>query len=156
MVTIREARKEDLPALKAMDNFGDQLNKYSGLDKLDPDSEDDEARSTSYYEEFMNEDDKWCYVAEDNGSILGFLLFKIEKREEYYRVKQVGYIDFLYVSENARGKGISKQLMETAKKMLKEKELHYLKLSVHVDNPAREVWKKHGFKEYRVDMYKEI
>ena len=69
MSSTRQARIEDVSALKAIDTFGERLNTYSGLDKLDPQAEEQD--DTSYYEEFINEDNKWCYVVEDNGEIEG-------------------------------------------------------------------------------------
>lgn len=95
-------------------------------------------------------------MAEEDGDVKGFFLFKIEDRDKCFKIKQVGYLELLFVKESARGRGVSKQLMEKAREVLKERNIRYLKLSVHMDNPAWEVWKKQGFKEYRVDMYKEI
>jgi len=152
---IRKAKKEDISKLKKIDTFGDQLNQYSALDKLDPNFKENK-KEKSYYETFMLGKKKWCYIAEENNDILGFILFNLKKRESYYKIKTVGYIDLLFVDKKARGKGISKLLMEKVYEILKKENIEYLELSVHTDNPAYEVWKKHGFKDYKVNMWKKL
>lgn len=150
---IRKAKKEDVPKLRKIDTFGDQLNKYSDMDKLDINFKENK-KEKSYYETFMYGKKKWCYVTEENKTILGFVLFNLKKREPYYKIKLAGYIDLLFVDKKARGKGISKLLMNKVKEILKKEKITHLELSVHTDNPAHQVWKKHGFKDYKVYMWK--
>jgi len=149
---VRKAKKEDILKLKKIDTFENQLKVYSGIDELDSNFKSKEEKS--YYETFMSGKKKWCYVAEENKNILGFVLFNLKKKESYYKIKIVGYIDLLFVDKKARGKSISKLLMNKVYEILKESGINYIELSVHTDNPAHEVWKKYGFKDYKVNMWK--
>lgn len=154
-IKIRKATKKDILKLKKIDKFGFQLNRYSGLDKLDPKFKEKKGEK-SYYEKFIYGKKKWCYVAEQDNNILGFILFNIEKRAKYFKIKKIGYIDLLFVNKKLRGKGISKSLMNKTYEIFGKEGIKYLKLSVHVDNVAHKVWKKHGFKDYRIDMWRKL
>lgn len=155
MIIIRKAKKTDIPEIEKLDKFGRQLNSYSGLDKLDLQVKEEPGKT--YYDKFLRGQKKWMYVAESDAKISGFILFNIEKREIYFKIKKIGYIDLVYVDNKKRGKGISKMLLEKAKDILKEEGIKYVKLSVHSDNfTARKAWKKQGFKEYRIDMFKKL
>lgn len=46
--------------------------------------------------------------------------------------------------------------MNKVYEILKKENIQDLELSVHIDNPAHEVWKKYGFKDYRVNMWKKL
>ena len=152
---IRKAKKEDIPQIKRIDRFGEQLNRYTGLDKLDANFKPKRGER-GYYEKFISGKKKWCYVAEENGRILGFILFNIEKRQRYFKIKRIGYIDLVYTDKKSRGRGISKLLVDKAREIFKKEGIKHLKLSVHAENPAHTFWKKIGFKDYRVDMFKVI
>ena len=154
-IKIRKAVKKDVPILEKLDKFGLQLDKYSGLDKLDKNAKEKKGEK-NYYEKFICGKKKWCYVAEENKKITGFILFDIEKRAEYFKIKKAGHIDLLFVDKKARGKGISRLLMKKTTDVLRKEGIEYLRLSVHSDNPAHEVWKKHGFRDYKIDMWRKI
>ena len=153
MVSVRKAGLRDVPALRRIDSFGEQLEGYSGLDSLDTAADDD---GGGYYRSFIFGKRKWCYLAELDGAVVGFILFNVERRPAYFKVREVGYIDLLFVAEDARGRGVSKALMGAATDVLGKEGMEYLKLSVHVDNPAHRFWKKQGFEDYRVDMWREV
>lgn len=153
---IRKAKISDIAKIKKIDIIRKILNKCSPLDKLDPYFKPKGKRKT-YYEKFIYGGDSWCYVADDFGKIKGFILFKIEKREPWYKIKKTGLIDLVMVNKDDKKKGLSKLLMNQAYQIFREKGINYVKLTVHTDNIiAVNVWKKHGFKEFRLDMYKKI
>ena len=154
MVTLRKAGLSDIPGLAEIDRFGEELNSFSGLDALDPHHEKD--TGPTYCETFIRGKRKWCYLAEDDGQMVGFILFNIERRPSYYQIKEIGYIDLLRVIPGMRKKGIGRMLFEAARDVLAEEGIRYLKLSVHTDNEAREAWERIGFQEYRVDMWREV
>ena len=154
-IVIRPARKTDMQTLVKIDTFGKQLNSYRGLDKLDPEYKKANG-SVAYFEKYRLEKDKWCYVAQDNRAIVGFILFAIEKRPDYFKIKRVGYLDLVFVIPRARGRGIARMLISDATRVLKAKGMRDLKLSVHSDNAAQHAWKELGFNEYRIDMWKTI
>jgi len=154
-IKIRKARKKDLAEIKRVDGWDQQLNSYSGLDKLDPTHE--ENTGTSYYKKYLLGKKKWCYVAEADGKIVGYVLFNIEKRKDFFRIKKVGYIDLLFIDKKYRKKGISKMFVNKAYEIFKKEGMEFAKLEVQTDNKdAIKVWQKHGFREYRVHMWKKL
>jgi len=158
---IRKATKFDVPKIEKMDSFGDEiLSHCSPLDKLDPNRKPTKGRK-NYYEQFILGRNKWCYVAENNNQhsnqLIGFILFNIEQRPKYWNIKKIGYIDLIVISKKVRGRGISRLLFQKAYDIFKTKKIEYVKLSVQTDNLiAHNIWKKFGYKEFRVDMYKKI
>lgn len=155
-VEIRKAKKGDVQQIKKLDTFGEILSNCSPLDELDPEFKP-KKDERNYYEKFILGRNKWCYVAESNNELLGFILFNVENRERYWKIKKVGYLDLVVVDKKARGKGISRLLVKKAYEIFKEKKLDYAKLSVQTDNDfAHNIWKKLGFRDFRVDMYKKI
>jgi ribosomal protein S18 acetylase RimI-like enzyme len=155
-IKVRKATTKDMQQIKKIDTFGEILNQCSPLDKLDPNYKPKEGEK-NYYEIYISEDDKWCYVAENKDKIIGFVLFNIENREPYYEIKKVGYLDLIVVDKEHRKKGVSKLLFNKVAEIFREQKLEYIKLSFQTSNKlANKVWKKYGFKEFRVDLYKEL
>lgn len=152
---IRKATKKDVQGIKEKNQFGQILERCSPLDHLDqaftPKNEKD------YYLKFITSKNKWCYLAEEDNKIVGFILFNLEKRDHFWRVKAVGYVDLVFVVKDYRKKGIGKLLLNKAYQIFKEKKIDYVKLSCQLGNmSAHKVWKHLGFKDYRVDMYKKL
>ena len=154
-ISIRKARIEDIPRIKRIDRFGNQLRRYSGLDRLDRNYKP-KKNEKGYFETFVTGKKKWCYVAEQKNMLVGFALFNIENRAAYFKIKKVGYIDLVYVDKNARGKGVAKMLMNTLISIFSQEGIKHLKLAVHTDNPAHKAWKRLGFKDYRAEMWKKL
>ena len=156
MTIIRKATPKDMPRIKKIDDFSKILKTCSPLDHLDSKHKPKKGER-DYFEKVIYGRNKWAYVAEDNKKIVGFILFNIENREPYWKIKKVGYIDLIFIVKAFRKKGISKLFMDKAYEIFKEKGLKYVKLTVQTDNkPAHNVWKKYGFKEFRTDLYKEL
>ena len=156
-IIIRKAKKDDVQRIRKIDTFEKEiLNNCSPLDKLDPKYKPKKGEK-NYYEKFILGKNKWCYIAESKGKLLGYILFNIENREPYWEIKKVGYLDLIVIDKKMRKKGISKLLFKKAHEIFKEKKLRYVKLTVQTDNDfAHKIWKRFEFKDFRVDMYKKI
>lgn len=152
---IREATLDDYDAVKKIDSFGEQLAEYSGIDALDTSAIEPTEEGT-YFKSFVEGKEKWCFVAEDEGEICGFIYFMIKQRTDHFKIKQAGYIDLLFVSEKYRGRGIGKKLLNSAYAELKTHGIFHVDLSVHTDNPSTKFWESMGFKEYKINMWKPI
>jgi len=155
-IIIRKAEIDDLPKIIKIDRFGDILKRCSPLDQLDSKTQTKKSDG-KYFKNFIHGRNKWLYVAEINGKIVGFFLFNILKREHYWRVKKVGYLDLMYIEKKYRNKGIAKKFFEVAYDIFRKKGMKYIKLSVQTDNKkAHEIWKRLGYKDFRADMYKKL
>ncbi|WP_232368911.1 N-acetyltransferase [Alteromonas sp. BL110] len=61
-------------------------------------------------------------------------------------MKQVWYLNDLFVVQSARGKGVASALLEHVKVYAKENDSFSLKLATAIDNiPAKELYEKHGY-----------
>lgn len=153
---IRKAKLKDMPNIYKIDKFFEILTKCSPLDQLDPKCMNKNF-DMKYYEKFIRGRNKWCYIDETNEEIIGFILFNIIKREPYYKIKEVGYLDLIYVDKKYRRKNISKLLIKQMNQIFKERKIEYTNLIVQTGNPkAIDIWKKIGYKEYRIKMYNNI
>lgn len=153
---IRKATVKDIPGIKKVNKFSRILNQCSPLDKLDS-KKKREKDGIDYFRKFIIGKNKWCYVAEENNKVLGFITFNLEKRETWWEIKTVGYVDLVFVDQKFRSKGIAKLLMKEAYKVFRKKKMKYVKLAVQTKNePAHQMWLKKGFQDFRVDMYKKL
>ncbi|MGI5985529.1 MAG: GNAT family N-acetyltransferase, partial [Oscillospiraceae bacterium] len=62
-------------------------------------------------------------VAEDNGSLVGFVhtsISKLDRRFTFKGQRVIGRIDDIYVSGEARGSGLAQDLLEKAEEWLRE------------------------------------
>jgi len=153
---IRKATIKDVPEMRKIDRFAQILKKCSPIDRLDPKYKLKKGEK-SYFEKFVLGKNKWVYIAEENKKIVGFVLFNIEKREPYWNIKKVGYIDLLFVSKTARQKGIANMFLEKAYEIFKTKDLDYVTLDAQTaNNLAIKVWKRKGFKHHKLHLFKKI
>lgn len=84
----------------------------------------------------------WAFVAEENGTILGFALYYIR----YSTWKgQVMYLEDILVTEQARGKGIGKMLFDQLIEEAKEKNFKRITWQVlEWNEPAMNFYRKYN------------
>ncbi|ANF51652.1 acetyltransferase [Chryseobacterium glaciei] len=79
--------------------------------------ESDIPAAENFLKERIENKDSEIFVAEENGNLVGFVqLFPIFSST---RMKRYWLLNDLYVNENHRGKGYSKELIEEAKQLAK-------------------------------------
>lgn len=66
------------------------------------------------------------------------------------------HISSVFVEDEYRKKGIGKKLIDEFIKIGKENGCHEAELNVILNNPAYSLYKKEGFKEFRINMRKNI
>ncbi len=130
-IVIRKATDDDIPAI-----FGliQELAIYeNGLHKV----------KNSVEQMYAEKDFFKCYVAENNGEIIGMSLYYFV----YYTwVGKALYLDDLFVKEEYRGNGVGKKLMRKMMDVAREEKCHRLRLQVlNWNSSAIEFYKKSGF-----------
>jgi len=105
------------------------------------------------FKEFTQSKDKTILIVEDNKKMIGYLAasFLINS---YTRI---GNIDFLFVNNNYRKKGIAKSLIKEFIKTLKSKNINKIRLKVNIKNKKIiKIYKNLGFNFYHYEMEKKL
>ncbi|UTD15914.1 GNAT family N-acetyltransferase [Tenacibaculum mesophilum] len=150
-ITTREAKKEDLEVL---------LGFEQGIIEAErPFDSSLKEGKISYYnlEEMIFADNVHLIVAVSGDEIVGSGYLRIEKSESYRKNEFNGYIGFMYVKPNFRGKRISSLILESLKSWAKSKELKELRLDVYNENLAAiKSYERFGFNKSLINMKMEI
>lgn len=110
---------------------------------------------TNYYDlkQMLTESHVEVVVAEINDKIIGSGYARIEKSKLYNQHTHHGYLGFMYVSPDHRGKGINKLIIDALKKWAASKNITELRLDVYIDNiSAIRAYEKIGFSKLMVLM----
>lgn len=101
-------------------------------------------------------------LAEDGVSAIGFITFKKVSRSPGIarsgtRIKDYGEVEDLFVESSDRGLGIGQKLMNEAENWFKQQGIKHIMVEVSASNEKTvEFYKKDGFQERQVEMFKEI
>jgi ribosomal protein S18 acetylase RimI-like enzyme len=100
------------------------------IEKLDKES------ISEYFGRYINSNERFGYIASINGSIIGYITFYIKEQPSFYKIKMIGDISGLMVSEKYRRKGIAKKLMDKAIECFRENHIEYFTLFTSEENKS--------------------
>ena len=109
----------------------------------------------SYYDiaNFIQADDVEVLVIEYNHTIVASGYARIKDDRHYLKHQKQGYLGFMFVKEDHRGKGLNKMIMEELIKWCEAKEVFEMRLDVYEENPqAIKAYEKVGFKKHMITM----
>lgn len=89
-------------------------------------------------------------ICTENNVLTGWIL--IGGSKDQFTDKAIGFIYELFVIEEYRGKGISKQLINTGVDQLKQEGFSEVRLSVFDGNQAIKIYESLGFKNRTITM----
>ncbi|MCT2534726.1 GNAT family N-acetyltransferase [Aquibacillus koreensis] len=89
-------------------------------------------------------------ISTENNVITGWIL--IGGSKDQFSDKALGFIYELFVLEEYRGRGISKQLIKTGVEQLKQEGYSEIRLSVFDGNQAIKIYESLGFKNRTITM----
>lgn len=154
---IREAKIEDLKKIQELSQelieFEKNMTKNEYLVSMNW------ALSNKGYENYkknIERENDFLYVVCINENIIGYMTCWINNKKDWdkYSTLEIGNI---YVKEKYRGKGIGTELINTAKKICKEKDIKYMQLKVLSDNSsAINFYRKNGLFDYILTQYVKI
>lgn len=105
----------------------------------------------------IKDKNNYIFVAEKDNKVVGVITFFIKTNDKYFKIRKYGYLDSATTHKNYRKQGIAKELNNFAIKFLKNKGIKYIKTNVYISNNiALNAWKKIGFKEQSINLFKEI
>lgn len=113
----------------------------------------------SYYniEELIAQENIYFVVAVSGYEIVGCGYIRIQNSRIYHKNKLHGYIGFMFVKPEFRGKNISGLILEDLKKWADNQGLKELRLDVYHNNPsAIKSYERFGFTKSLLNMRVEI
>lgn len=112
-----------------------------------------------YYDiqELISDKDTEILVIEVDNEIVGSGYAQIRSAKPYQRYDVYGYLGFMFVKPEFRGRGLNSLLMDDLKKWILSKGITEVRLQVYSDNEAAvRAYEKAGFKKILTEMRCEI
>lgn len=147
MYTLRRATLDDLSIL---------LDFEQGLIKaerpMDPTIREGQI---SYYDigSFITDNEVEVIVAEFEGVIVASGYARIKEDRHYLKHDKQGYLGFMFVKDEHRGKGLNKLIVDRLINWCQKRDVFEIRLDVYDDNPqAIKAYEKAGFKKHMITM----
>ena len=147
MYRVRKARLEDLPVLLEFEQGLIEAER-----PMDPTIREGKI---SYYDigEFIRSEDAEVLVVEEDGEILASGYARIKPDRHYLKHERMGYLGFMFVPEEHRGKGLNGLIVEKLIDWCRKRGLNEIRLDVYtVNEPAIRAYEKAGFKKHLITM----
>ncbi len=100
------------------------------------------------------QEDYICFVADENGSLKGFIKGEVkEKKNRVY--DKAGYIQKWFVEEEYQNHGIGRELFDKLVEEFKKEKCTHLELDTHIENEkAMQIYESLGFTKRLVTFFK--
>ena len=147
MYTIRQATLNDLDIL--LDFEQGLINAERPMDPTIKEGD------ISYYDiaAFITNKDVEVIVAEFAGVIVASGYAKIKSDRHYLKHEKQGYLGFMFVKHEHRGKGVNKMIIDTLISWCQNRSVFEIRLDVYQDNPqAIKAYEKAGFNKHMITM----
>jgi GNAT superfamily N-acetyltransferase len=147
MYQVRKARLEDLPVLLEFEQGLIEAER-----PMDPTIREGKI---SYYDigEFIRSEEAEVLVVEEDGKILASGYARIKPDRHYLKHERMGYLGFMFVPEEQRGKGLNGLIIEKLIDWCRDQGLNEIRLDVYnVNDPAIRAYEKAGFKKHLITM----
>ena len=144
---VRKATLSDLPVLLEFEQ-----GLIAAERPMDPTIQDGDI---SYYDisEFIKNSDSEVFVVEENGQILASGVARIRGDRHYLKHKRIGYLGFMFVPEEHRGRGLNKLIVDALLDWCRDQGLDEIRLDVYqVNDPAIRAYEKAGFTKHLINM----
>lgn len=147
MYRVRKASLDDLPVLLEFEQGLIEAER-----PMDPTIREGKI---SYYDigEFIRSEDAEVLVVEEDGEILASGYARIKPDRHYLKHERMGYLGFMFVPEEHRGKGLNGLIVEKLIDWCRQRGLNEIRLDVYtVNEPAIRAYEKAGFKKHLITM----
>ena len=144
---VRKATLKDLPVL-----LGYEQGLIEAERPMDPTIKEGQI---SYYDisELITSEASEVFVVEIDNKIVASGYAKIKDDRHYLKHRKQGYLGFMFVPKDQRGKGLNKMILDALFKWCKERNIFEIRLDVYDENPsAIKAYLKAGFKKNMVNM----
>ena len=113
----------------------------------------------TYYDiaELITNDNSEVFVVEINNDIVASGYAKIKPDRHYLKHQEQGYLGFMFVKVNHRGKKLNQLIIDALLKWCKKCGIFEIRLDVYDDNiSALKAYEKAGFKKHMINMRLDI
>lgn len=149
--TVRKATLEDLATL---------LNFEQGVIEAErPMDPTIKPGKINYYNlpELLTSNESDVFVVEIDNQIVASGYAKIKDDRHYLKHEKIGYLGFMFVPQEHRGKGLNKLIIDALLKWCKDRNIFEIRLDVYDTNPsAIRAYEKVGFKKHMINMRLDI
>ncbi|MEM4166664.1 MAG: GNAT family N-acetyltransferase [Candidatus Bilamarchaeaceae archaeon] len=146
---IRKATKKDLKTLIELSDqlLLDHAKRFSTGPKL---AKDFHTPKVKYYRSLMTKRNAVFFVAEEKGTVVGFILGKEGKDPPIFAETRIGKIEELYILPKFRDKGIGRRLFAELKKWFKKRKYKTIEITFYSENKkAKRLYYKLGFRPHK-------
>ena len=161
-VKIREYKQTDRKSILAMmQEFTEYHWPINPFKKKNIDSKKVATYHTNKMIKYAKTNDGIIYVAQGDGNIIGFIGVWLKKQTYEDALEEIpmtlGYINAVFVTENYRGSGIGRKLLNKAEQYFILKKCTHVTLHVYDYNvPSHEFYKKLGYIDWYIEMVKTL
>ncbi|MBI5028917.1 MAG: GNAT family N-acetyltransferase [Chloroflexi bacterium] len=107
--------------------------------------------------ELIDKETHRIFVADDDGTLIGFASGMVREMPQQFSVYRIGYIEDVVVTARSRRCGVGKRLTNALIDWFRESGIHIVHMSAAKGNPVSQTfWHKMGFNDFMVRMRKEI
>lgn len=111
----------------------------------------------AYATGLLQRKDTLTLVADEEGTLVGYLIANKQRRPPIYRHTKVAYLSDAFVTDSSRGQGILKQFMDELQKWCKAEGITAIDVQLFENNKeAQTIYRNLGFKDYRVVLRQEV
>jgi GNAT superfamily N-acetyltransferase len=150
-IIIRPARPDDLPVLLEFEQGIIRAERpFDATLKPDP---------ISYYDisAMIGASDVEVVVAEQQGRLIGSGYVRLVEAKPYLRHAMFGYLGFMYVLPEHRGKGVNQLIINALLEWGNAQGIEEFRLDVYAENAAAvRAYEKAGFKSNLLEMRREV
>jgi len=102
--------------------------------------------SLRYYRNLLREPEVWACVAEANGEVIGYGLYRIQNSDPIHKTRRYGQILDLMVDESHRRRGVGRALLKHMLADFKRRKIKKVRLIVDLANSnAQALYRSLGF-----------
>tara|TARA_R110000868_G_scaffold89492_3_gene249096 strand:+ start:5354 stop:5821 length:468 start_codon:yes stop_codon:yes gene_type:complete len=143
----RKASLKDLPTL-----LGFEQGVIEAERPFDPTIKDGKI---TYYNiaDLINNDESEVFVVEKDKQIVASGYVKIKSDRHYLKHDKIGYLGFMFVHKDHRGKRLNQLIIDELLKWSKDRNVYEIRLDVYDENiSAIKAYEKAGFKKHMINM----
>ncbi len=155
MLTTRKANLEDCPVIVPLWIASMQYHEnFNPIFHTAPGYKDKVAAEIT---ELLEKPHVTFFLAEWNGSVIGFSMTTVNDRPPVFAQPKRGYIGFTYITDEYRARGVGSEFVELIIKWFKSQHVDFIDLQVSVQNePGVKFWEKQGFKTVNYYMVRAL